>query len=499
MGIGSGADLKSSGELILGKLLKKSFINKKRHLCVFDVGANAGQFTKMAIKELQNIPVLIHAFEPRKKAFEFLCNYSKTFPNVLTNNLALGKAMGLASLHYSESGSTLASLTKRRLDHYKTEVARSEIVRIDTIDNYCRVNCIPAIDLLKIDVEGHELDVLRGAIDMFQSRRIQMVSFKFGGCNIDTRTFFQEFWYFFAQFREAKIYRITPSGHLARLWKYKEAYEQFQTTNFLVSMDLSPEPNKVIDTQGTFDYGMQFSSAYFQTTKPELWIDIKKRFLEFENSKAGSNQIPKKLHQIWLGSELPAHYELLIKKLKELHPNWEYKLWTDKNIDFDLINTDLFQRAENMGQKSDILRYEILNRFGGVYLDLDHEATNRFDSLLALDSFAGVTYDFAPQLTNSVIGSRPKSALTERLCQFDSGFVDSPSIKEVFDTTGPDYFTRIFLSLLPKSPKMVAFPNAYFSPYPNFPRDRVLGNDFKNYLQKDTICCHLWHCSWIKK
>jgi mannosyltransferase OCH1-like enzyme len=211
-----------------------------------------------------------------------------------------------------------------------------------------------------------------------------------------------------------------------------------------------------------------------------------------------ANSIPKKLHQIWFGSELPAQYAPLIKKLKELHPDWEYKLWNENNINFDLINPEFFQRATNPGQKSDILRYEILNQFGGVYLDLDHAAINRFDHLLFLESFAGVTYDGAPQITNSVIGSRPRSPLTQKLCRFEAGFIENPNVKEIFQTTGPDFFTKVFNSLILENPGMVAFPNAYFSPYPNFPKDRVKGNDFNRYLKKETICCHLWHCSWIK-
>lgn len=46
-------------------------------------------------------------------------------------------------------------------------------------------------------VEGHELDVLAGAEEALKS--VQLVQFEFGGCNIDTRTYFQDFFYFFQQ------------------------------------------------------------------------------------------------------------------------------------------------------------------------------------------------------------------------------------------------------------------------------------------------------------
>jgi mannosyltransferase OCH1-like enzyme len=188
-----------------------------------------------------------------------------------------------------------------------------------------------------------------------------------------------------------------------------------------------------------------------------------------------------------------------IKKLRKLHPEWEYKLWTDDNIDFELINTDFFRRSKNMGQKSDILRFEILNKFGGVYLDLDHFPVKSFNSLIHLEYFAGVIYHSAPQITNGVIGSIPHSIITERLCKFENGFIEDPAVEQVFNTTGPNFLTQIILSTLSQNTGVVIFPNSYLSPYPNFPRDRILGLDFKRYIQQETICCHLWHCSWIKK
>ena len=492
MGIGSGAGVESSGEVSLAGLLSKSYQNQNRPICIFDVGSNTGAFTKMISKKLEIIPFSIHAFEPGKKAFQALSDYSSSNPNLCVNNLALGKNSGRQTLYFPESGSTLASLTKRKLDHYKTQVSESETVQVETLDKYCKDKSIHSIDLLKIDVEGHELDVLTGALEMLKNHRIRMVSFEFGGCNIDTKTFFQDYWNFFAQFHGSEIYRITPSGHLIRVWKYREIYEQFRTTNFLVIFDSNPEPCR-------FEKGMQFCSDYRLKFKPKEWDQIKKRFSEFQSFSQSEQKIPKKLHQIWLGSDLPKHYKPLIKKLRKLHPDWEYKLWTDDNIDFELINPDLFRRAKNMGQKSDILRYEILNKFGGVYLDLDHLAVKSFNSLIHLESFAGVIYDSYPQIANGVIGSIPHSILTETLCKYENGFIEDPAVEQVFNTTGPYYLTQKLLSILSQNSGIVILPNSYFYPYPNFQRDRILGLDCKRYIQQETICCHLWHCSWIKK
>ena len=103
---------------------------------------------------------------------------------------------------------------------------------VDTIGDYCSRNGIERIDLLKCDVEGHELDVFAGAGGMFRSGSIGMATFELGGCNIDTRTYFQDFYYFFEDVG-MQVLRITPSGFLMPIDSYKEVYEQFTTTNFV--------------------------------------------------------------------------------------------------------------------------------------------------------------------------------------------------------------------------------------------------------------------------
>ena len=139
--------------------------------------------------------------------------------------------MFIASILFSnESGSGLASLTKRKLDHLEIDFNIEEEIRLIQFKDYWNEEINSEfIDLFKIDVEGHELDVLKGIGEKISN--IKLIQFEFGGCNIDTRTFFQDFWYFFNK-NNFKIFRISPFG-LIELSKYKEIYESFTTTNFL--------------------------------------------------------------------------------------------------------------------------------------------------------------------------------------------------------------------------------------------------------------------------
>ena len=113
----------------------------------------------------------------------------------------------------------------------------SKRVEIETLDGYCGAHGIERIDLLKIDVEGHELDVLRGGEATFSRRGVRLVTFEFGGCNIDTRTYVRDFWYFFMDFGMKSFHRIMPCGRLFRFEGYNESIETFRTTNFVVVLD----------------------------------------------------------------------------------------------------------------------------------------------------------------------------------------------------------------------------------------------------------------------
>ena len=82
---------------------------------------------------------------------------------------------------------------------------------------------------MPIDVEGHELEVLNGCGASLKSTKI--IQFEFGGCNIDSRTFFRDFWKFFDA-HGFILFCITPFG-LRRVGSYRTIEESFATANYL--------------------------------------------------------------------------------------------------------------------------------------------------------------------------------------------------------------------------------------------------------------------------
>jgi len=233
-GIGMVANPAQSGERALVDLLAE----RDGPLVVFDVGANIGGFSSLVLERLGGRVLSLHSFEPGKAAFARLRDKLHGRADVHLNNCALGAVAGRRQLYFYQEGSSLASLTRRRLDHFRggsrPEDALEETIDVTTLDEYLALCGLDRIDLLKIDVEGHEMDVLNGAAGALRSGKIRLLTFEFGGCNIDTRTYFRDFWYFFREFPGASLFRLTPSGFLCRIAKYRESLEVFRAANYLV-------------------------------------------------------------------------------------------------------------------------------------------------------------------------------------------------------------------------------------------------------------------------
>ena len=111
---------------------------------------------------------------------------------MVINGIALFDTPGERTLHYDVEGSLMASLTDRQLDSSDVFFDEADPVETTTIDRYCDRHEIDRTDL-KIDVEGHELDVLRGATEMIDADSVDHVSFEFGGANVDMEMWFKDY------------------------------------------------------------------------------------------------------------------------------------------------------------------------------------------------------------------------------------------------------------------------------------------------------------------
>jgi FkbM family methyltransferase len=199
---------------------------------VFDVGAHTGEWAGLALSV--NPGLNIHCFEPSRENFANLTR-NVTSPNVTCNPFGLSSENGERPLFVFRSAPGLHSLYQRRgLESgwgLKTPV-ETEMVKLDTLENYCAERQIEKIDFLKVDVEGHELEVFKGGRSLFEEDRVRMIQFEYGGCNIDSKVLLKEIFEFFAGMNYS-VYKIFPEM-LKSFERYDQRIENFKYQNWLL-------------------------------------------------------------------------------------------------------------------------------------------------------------------------------------------------------------------------------------------------------------------------
>jgi FkbM family methyltransferase len=230
MNYGGGGELGESGEEYLIKTVVAPWFQKSETRTAFDVGANTGRYSLMLARLLPE-GSKIYSFEPSSAAYSSLKqNISReACSNISLFRLGITNEPGMATLHTNTEGSGLASLYKRCLDHHCIEMTLSEEIEVQSIDRFCHLHGIDRIDFLKLDIEGNEMRALQGAARMISNRRIDIIQWEFGGCNIDSRTFLQDFFYLLKD--DYVVCRLLPSA-LCPIEQYREKYEIFLTTNW---------------------------------------------------------------------------------------------------------------------------------------------------------------------------------------------------------------------------------------------------------------------------
>ncbi len=202
---------------------------------IFDVGANRGDWSGMVLGVRPGATV--HMFEPQPALVGRLRERFAAFPNALVHGVGLGELPGELTLHmYSDDH--LASFHVREEQRFETPVQTK--VPVDTVDSVMQRLGLAEIALLKIDVEGHELSVLKGGEAAFSGRHVGAIQFEFGAPNVNSGVMFRQI-YNFLSGHGFLLFRIDVDGGLQPITEYRTQHESYSgVANY---MAIRAEPN----------------------------------------------------------------------------------------------------------------------------------------------------------------------------------------------------------------------------------------------------------------
>jgi hypothetical protein len=194
--------------------------------------------------------------------------------------------------------------------------------------------------------------------------------------------------------------------------------------------------------------------------------------------------IPKVIHRVWLGTDpMPEEFEHYGETWRHHHPDWEMRLWTDSNLP-ELRFPDAFERCRNHGERSDVLRSELLLRYGGLYVDTDVECRKPLEPLID-DAAAFAAWVRPGRIGSAVLGAVPGHPAIEKL------------LTEMQDRVGQgsqiEATVALLTDVLSAAPDVEVFDSETFYPY--HPRHNPAnGREFP-----DAYAVHHWGLTWKSK
>jgi FkbM family methyltransferase len=133
-------------------------LDKNKKITCFDVGANIGYYSLMMTTSLNGKQHQIHSFEPNPYTFNFLINNIEfnNFKSIVPVKLGLSNQTQELEIYYNKKNLGTANT-------FQNKGALSANISLVRCDDYCHQNSIENIDLIKVDIEGGELNFIRGA------------------------------------------------------------------------------------------------------------------------------------------------------------------------------------------------------------------------------------------------------------------------------------------------------------------------------------------------
>ncbi|MCM1131334.1 MAG: exopolysaccharide biosynthesis protein [Roseburia sp.] len=207
--------------------------------------------------------------------------------------------------------------------------------------------------------------------------------------------------------------------------------------------------------------------------------------------------IPKVIHYCWFGKNpLPRYVKKCIKSWKKYCPNYKFICWNETN--YNVKKNDFIKSAyqsKKWAFVSDYARIDIINSYGGIYLDTDVELLKSLDSLLENNAYFGMQQDGLYVNTGIGFGAiKNHPVLIKMLEHYNSLAFNLETIKELacpyINTTVLQDYGFQFKDEVQKLGDIVVYPAKYFDP---------LSTNASDLLCEHTYSIHHYGGAWISK
>jgi hypothetical protein len=217
--------------------------------------------------------------------------------------------------------------------------------------------------------------------------------------------------------------------------------------------------------------------------------------------------IPKIFHQTYKTADpsaFPAAYAKGAATARALHPDWEYKFWTDETMEAEMRDSfpdlyDRWSRLPRMIMKIDVFRYCLMLKYGGLYADLDYHFRRPFD-LLDHDIVLPISRNqskekYPKRFGNSVFASRPGHPFWRHVLDDILLREERLEVREDDDVmngefgTGPGFLTRMVYECPEEVRATIHMPDRFLFHPLSGSTEQVL-NEKKSYGRH--VCASLW-------
>jgi FkbM family methyltransferase len=210
----------------------RKLLNGETGGVLFDVGANNGAYTRFM--RLVSSSAQIYAFEPHPRTFAALRDRTVADAKLVLVNKAVSDTEGAIKLYdfAAQDGSTQASLDEDAVRLFTADTVAHDVLAT-TIDGFMAEQGLREIRFLKIDTEGFDIAVLRGARSALAARAIGAIQFEFIPANIARHVTMRDF---FEVLDGYTIHRLCMNGALAPLVPYDVKRCEIYVTHNLVAL-----------------------------------------------------------------------------------------------------------------------------------------------------------------------------------------------------------------------------------------------------------------------